>query len=61
MLVALAQWSPAFESATVLTGARAVALRSRITATRRSPAVVAAVGDADSVALPVPAFCAPND
>jgi hypothetical protein len=45
---------------TLLTGARAVTLRLLIVATRRSPAVVAVLGEAERVALP-DAFFAPND
>ena len=60
MLAALSQWSPVFVSVTAVTGARTVTFRSLIAATSRSPAVVAALGEADSVALP-DAFFAPND
>lgn len=54
--------SPGFEAESVIpvTGARLVVFRVRITATSRSPAVVAAGGDAESVALPE-VLCAPND
>ena len=51
--------SAAFESTTLVTGASAVRLRVRMVATRRSPVVVAAAGETESVALAV-AFCAPN-
>ncbi len=48
------------ESVTLVTGAGALTLRSRIVATRRSPAAVAAVGVADNVA-PALGLAAPND
>jgi hypothetical protein len=58
-LAARTQWLPTV-SATETTGARAFALRSLINATRRSPAVVALLGEAVSVALPL-TLVAPND
>jgi hypothetical protein len=57
---ARSQWSPAFESTTLLTRAKTVALRVLMVATRRSPAVVATLGEAERVALP-DVFRAPND
>jgi hypothetical protein len=47
-------------SVTLLTGATAVVLRSLMVATSRSPAVVAALGEADTEALP-DVLCVPND
>ena len=58
MLASRTQWFPAV-SVTLLTGAKTLAVRSRIRATRRSPALVATLGEADSVALAF-AFFAPK-